>query len=54
MRKDWSIGREYEYRGLYIYRVTRNDYCVFSENGIVIDSRTLKGAKAEIDRMLEM
>ena len=45
------IATEYNYRGYFIYKITRKDYCVFDENGCIIDSLTLKGAKAEIDKL---
>lgn len=48
MRKDWNCA-SYIYRGLYIYKITNNDWCVFSEDGIEVHEKTLKAAKSAID-----
>lgn len=50
MRRNYSCT-EYNYKGYYIYKITRRDYCVFDENGCIIDALTLKAAKAEIDKL---
>lgn len=52
MKKHFNTCKEYEYKGFYIYKITNKDYCVFNENGVFIDSFTLKGAKAEIDKIV--
>lgn len=45
--------KTYNYRGFTIHQITKKDYCVYTEeNGCIIDSLTLKGAKAEIDKMI--
>lgn len=49
MRKDWN-AKEYKYKGFYIYKITSKDYCVYNETGCIIDAKTLKEAKAEIDK----
>ena len=51
VKKDYS-SKEYVYKGIYIYQITKKDYCVFDENGVVIDELTLKAAKAKIDAAL--
>lgn len=51
VKKDWNC-KEYIYKGVYIYQITTKDYCVFDENGVVIDELTLKAAKAKIDKAL--
>ena len=51
-KENWNCT-EYKYRGYYIYKVTRRDYCVYNESGCIIDTLTLKEAKAEIDRLLD-
>lgn len=50
MKKDFNC-KEYQYKGYFIYKITRNDYCVYDESGCIIDSYTLKGAKNQIDAM---
>lgn len=53
MRKQFTYGAEYSYKGQYIYKITRCDYCVYGEDGmVIIDELTLKAAKAKIDEML--
>lgn len=53
MRKQFTYGAEYSYKGQYIYKITRRDYCVYGEDGmVIIDELTLKAAKAKIDEML--
>lgn len=51
-KENWNCT-EYKYRGYYIYKVTRRDYCVYNESGCIIDTLTLKEAKAEINRLLD-
>ena len=47
LKKDY--GKEYIYKGVYIYQITKKDYCVFNENGVIVDESTLKAAKEKID-----
>lgn len=51
MKKDFTNTTEYEYKGYYIYKITRKDYCVFGETSIIIHTSTLKAAKTAIDNM---
>ena len=41
----------YIYKGHTIEKVTRLDYIVRTEEGIIVHERTLKGAKAAIDNI---
>lgn len=44
--------KTYNYKGYTIHQITKKDYCVYTEeNGLIIDSLTLKAAKAEIDKI---
>ena len=51
MKKDLSFAKEYCYKGIYIYQITKRDYAVYDENGLVFSALTLKQAKANIDNM---
>ena len=54
MRTQYMNATEYGYKGQYIYKITRRDYCVYGEDGmVIIDEMTLKAAKAKIDEMLK-
>lgn len=53
MKKNFEYAKEYQYKGYYIYRITRKDYCVWGNDGyVMIDATTLKSAKAEIDKLV--
>ncbi len=52
IKLDWNC-KIYTYKGVYIHQVTKKDYCVFTDNEKVVDALTLKGAKAEIDKLLD-
>jgi len=43
----------YEYRGAYIYKITRLDYCAYADGKMVVHEKTLKAAKAKIDELLK-
>lgn len=49
---NWNC-KIYTYKGVYIHQVTKKDYCVFTDKGKIIDALTLKGAKAEIDKLID-
>ena len=51
VKLDWNC-KIYTYKGVYIHQVTKKDYCVFTDKEKVIDATTLKGAKAEIDKIV--
>lgn len=54
MKKSSTYGTEYNYKGFYIYKITRRDFVVFGNDGMVmIDATTLKEAKAELDKISE-
>lgn len=58
MKKEWGSGYvcgEYKYKGVYIYKLTRNDWCVYNADGeIKIHERTLKAVKVAIDELCEI
>jgi len=51
MKKDFTFAKEYNYKGVYIYQITKKDYAVYDENGLVFSALTLKAAKENIDKM---
>lgn len=51
MKKNFGFAKEYCYRGIFIYQLTKRDYAVYDENGLVFSALTLKSAKANIDSM---
>lgn len=58
MRKEWTDGftcDEYQYRGFYIYKLTRNDWCMYGADGkMMIHEKTLKAAKARVDELCKI
>ena len=53
IKKDICTSCEHIYKGVYIYRITKKDYCVWDESGMIIHAQTLKAAKAEIDKVID-
>lgn len=51
MKKNFLSCKEYCYKGIYIYQITKRDYAVYNEDGLVFSALTLKQAKANIDNM---
>lgn len=53
IKKDINC-KQYIYKGVFIYKVTDKDYCVFDKSGVIMDELTLKSVKEKIDEVCKL